>query len=781
MSTENETWGDYSKLVLKELERLKNAILLGDEIAHTEILGYIDANIAALSAIVDKNDVKLNSVDITEKIVNPNQQKLLVKEFMTENKMTCEWELIDRLDNKVNNELYQNSQQMRFNNWKIKKLEFSNFLSFGDNNEIDFENIDGITVIESNPENFGGKTTSSVDLLLFLFFGKTTKTKTNIEIFNLYRDTDEVFVKGLINIDNDDYIIVRKIERKKSKSGDYNVTNVLDFFKINTDGTMENLKGEQRKETEKFITEAIGSEEDFLATILTTGGNLEDLIESKPTARGQILTKFLGLEIFKEKEEIAKKMYSDWSKKLISNTHNIVDLQNDNETLEKNIQESNELITQLKTDLINHEADLEISKTKRDKLFLSRNNDIDKDLLNVNPELIEREINGLKTKKDSAQKSADNVDVKEPEKFYLETDHDKHQKEYNDILVEKSVNEKNIQTTKNLILNLEKGEICPTCKRKLDEVDHSDEIAKLNDDLSKFQKIDFVYVIQEKLSILSDFKELKTQYDTYEKNKLIKAKYEFEVEQINSEIDKKNKRLDEYEKNKKKLEDNKKIDEELISLKSKIDTIEGNIRITNTNIERSKNNIQVCNDEIEVNNKLIKTIKSEEEYVNVFKTYLTIFGKNGISKVVLKNMVPVLNNELYRILNDSCFFTLELNVNDKNEVEFLMIDNETRLVKSLSTGSGYEKTISSLALRSVLTKISSLPKPNIVVMDEVFGKIADANLELVGMFFKKIKEYFQHIFLISHNPLIRNWSDNILLIKKDNNISSIESIKTINT
>jgi DNA repair exonuclease SbcCD ATPase subunit len=544
---------------------------------------------------------------------------------------------------------------------------------------------------------------------------------------------------------------------------------------------MENLKGEQRKETEKFITEAIGSEEDFLATILTTGSNLEDLIESKPTARGQILTKFLGLEIFKEKEEIAKKMYSDWSKKLISNTHNIVDLQTDNETLEKNIQESNELITQLKTDLVNHEADLEISKTKRDKLFLSRNNDIDKDLLNVNPDLIEREINGLKTKKDSAQKSADNVDVKEPEKFYSETDHDKHQKEYNDILVEKSVNEKNIQTTKNLILNLEKGEICPTCKRKLDEVDHSDEIAKLNDDLSKFQKIDFANVIQEKLSILSDFKELKTQYDTYEKNKLIKAKYEFEVEQINSEIDKKNKRLDEYEKNKKKLEDNKKIDEELISLKSKIDTIEGNIRITNTNIERSKNNIQVCNDKIEVNNKLIKTIKSEEEYVNVFKTYLTIFGKNGISKVVLKNMVPVLNNELYRILNDSCFFTLELNVNDKNEVEFLMIDNETRLVKSLSTGSGYEKTISSLALRSVLTKISSLPKPNIVVMDEVFGKIADANLELVGMFFKKIKEYFQHIFLISHNPLIRNWSDNILLIKKDNNISSIESIKTINS
>jgi DNA repair exonuclease SbcCD ATPase subunit len=156
--------------------------------------------------------------------------------------------------------------------------------------------------------------------------------------------------------------------------------------------------------------------------------------------------------------------------------------------------------------------------------------------------------------------------------------------------------------------------------------------------------------------------------------------------------------------------------------------------------------------------------------------YFTIFGKNGISKVIMKNMIPVLNNELYRLLVDSCHFILELNINDKNEVEFIMIDTETRVIKPLAAGSGYERTISSLALRSVLTKISSLPKPNVVVMDEVFGKIADENLEMVGEFFKKIKKYFEHIFVISHNPLIRNWSDNVVLIKKDDNVSSIEQI-----
>ena len=213
-------------------------------------------------------------------------------------------------------------------------------------------------------------------------------------------------------------------------------------------------------------------------------------------------------------------------------------------------------------------------------------------------------------------------------------------------------------------------------------------------------------------------------------------------------------------------------------MKTKIDTINADIRVANINIERNKNNVANLKEKIKINHDLIKKIKVEEELISTFKIYLTIFGKNGISKVIMKNMIPLLNQELHRILSDSCYFTVELNINDKQELEFLMIDNETRVVKSLNSGSGYERTIASLAIRSVLTKISSLPKPNIVVMDEVFGKIADENIELVGEFFKKIKNYFEHIFVISHNSLIRNWSDNLIIVKKDDNVSFIESVTT---
>lgn len=135
--------------------------------------------------------------------------------------------------------------------------------------------------------------------------------------------------------------------------------------------------------------------------------------------------------------------------------------------------------------------------------------------------------------------------------------------------------------------------------------------------------------------------------------------------------------------------------------------------------------------------------------------------------------MPLINSELQRLLEDSCHFRLEIKINDKNEVDFNMIDNNTQIEKLMSSGSGYERTIASLALRAVLTKICSLPKPNIVVMDEVFGKVSNDNLELVGEFFSKIKEYFEKIFLITHNPLVTNWADNVIKIKKEENISYV--------
>jgi len=743
---------------------------------------YKGKNVQVITkSLVNNSNVQLQSLDASDNILDNQYQKNLMKDFIKENKITTKWELVDRLDNKVNAQIDKlNENKVRYNKWYIKRIEFSNFLSFGENNVIDYTTLDGITVIESTPKNFGGKSTSSVDLLMFLFFNSTTKTKTAGEIFNKFSEQDELSVRGEITIDGDDYVIERKLTRKKTKAGEYNVTNKLEFYKTKPDGTVENLSGEQRRETEAFIASAIGTEEDFLTTIMTTGNNLEQLIESKPTARGQILTKFLGLENLRVKEEHAKEIYNEWNRKLVSNTYNITQLEIDNTTYEDSILNSENEIERLTEELKRLGGHLKTLEEKRDTLLSSRNNDIDQELIRTNPTQLQNEINDLVTIKNGAIRNAELVEVIEPKEFYSEDEHEKLNQTINNHLMEGKVDFDAIGRNEGLIKKFEEGSVCPTCNRALEDVDHTDEINKIKDLIESLKKNqeERSKKLEELNEQVLSFKNLKVEYDTYEKNKLRKARYELEVEQKQLDIDSKQLKLDRYENNKKKLEENQKIDIEIVTLRTQVETANADIRVSNGTIEKHRSNITVMNDKISINKDLITKIKGEEELGGVFKTYLTIYGKNGISKLIMKNMIPLLNQELYRLLVDSAPFILELNVNDKNEVEFLMIDTETRVVKPLNAGSGYEKSISSLALRSVLTKISSLPKPNIVVMDEVFGKIADENLEMVGEFFKKIKDYFEHIIVISHNPLIRNWSDNIIMIKKEENISSIDYITT---
>ena len=764
-------WEDVSENFTPErIKRVKSYFQTKYNTKHVQVV---------TKTLTDKQNTRLKTLEVTDSILDPQYQKTLMRDFLTENGIQIKWELVDRLDSRVNSEIDKiNQNKVRYNKWYIKKIEFSNFLSFGKDNVIDFTPLTGISVIESTPKNFGGKSTSSVDLLMFLFFNSTTKTKTNAEIFNKFTDDDEVVVKGYITIDGENYVIERSLTRKKGRSGEYSVKADLDFYKEKEDGTTENLTGEQRRETEEFIKSAIGTEEDFLSTILTTGYNLEELIESKPTARGQILTKFLGLESLKQKEEICKEIYSDWSKKLVSNTNNIIDLEQENINNEDGITNSTNEIERLEGALENFKRTLAIHEERRDNLLSARNNDIDQELIKTNPVTLENEINDLVAKQASSQSQSDAIIVSEPSQYYVEADHNELKAKINQLLMENRLSEREISEKEKHIKLLEEGKICPKCNRPLDEVDHSDEIEETKKEIEKYKKD-----IQTNLTEVDSLKEqstafenLKTEFDTYERNKLRKERFLLEVGQKQLEIDSKQLKLERFQQNKTKLDENQRIDNEIIVLKTQIDTANGDIRNTNISIERHRGNITSLKDKIEVNNKLIEKIKAEEELQGVFKIYLMVYGKNGISKTILKNMIPLINQELHRLLSDSCYFFLELNINDKNELEFLMIDSETRIVKPLNSGSGYERTISSLALRSVLTKVSSLPKPNIVVMDEVFGKIADENLEMVGEFFKKIKNYFEHIFVISHNPLIRNWSDNIIMIKKEDNVSSIDYI-----
>ena len=715
-----------------------------------------------------------NPVDITLNVLDKNYQNELVKSYLKSRFLDEDFDEILKLDKIVSDRLVSDNEVSPFKKWKINKIEFSNFLSFGDKQVLDFNKHYGITSIESSPPNFGGKTAVSTDLLLFLFFNETTKTTKADEIFNLYTNKEKVYVKGDITIDGEDYVIERTIVRKQNKSGDWTAKTELEFYKKYSNGSLQSLTGEQRRETEQFIKSSIGTKEDFLMTILTTASNLEDLIDSKPTARGAVLSRFMGLEFIKRKEDMGKEVYSEFSKSMISNVYNKEQLRREMSDLQEKINEvkkENLVLDKLLSDLNERIAK---GYEYKESLLSKKYVDIDREISQLNPDNVKGEINSLKYKKEADERQLSQLEIVKPSEFFDEKKYDKIKEDYDKIYRDNVSVEQKIKSIEELKSSVKNGIKCEHCgiellmasitQNKISELEtfynqRDSNIAKMAELKAEEQKMI----------------NIKKEFDEYEKKKLIKDKFEVTIDSYNDKIKNLEKNLDKYYLLQDKINENEKTETLIIKAGLKISELENSREDAKRKISANDYIIHSSEDKIIQNEDRIEKIENESKRERIYKLYLEIYGKNGISKLIMRTMMPIINMELQKLLESSAQFQLEVRINDKNEVEFIMVDNSTQLEKPISSGSGYEKTISSLAIRAVLTKICALPKPDIIVMDEVFGKIANDNLDMVGDFFLKIKNYFDKIVLITHNPLVSNWADNTIKIVKENNISRISN------
>ena len=734
---------------------------------------YSSTNINVITKVKTSDDDSQQTIDVSVNIMDKNYQKELVKSYLESKGQEQYFDQLMNIDLAVENRMLANEVEVTpFKRWYIKKIEFSNFLSYGQNQVIDFEKCNGITVVESDPPNFGGKTVLTVDLLLFLFFNTTTKTQKAEEIFNRFTDVNKVSVQGDITIDGEDYVILRQIERKKSKAGEWNIKTELEFFKKLADGQLQNFTGEQRRETENFMKKSIGSMEDFLMTIVTTASNLEDLLEAKPTARGQVLSRFLGLEFLKKKEETGKEIYSEFSKGMVSNVYNTESLKQDNINSGEEINRMKGEIKEMSKNISDVDARLQKGQDYKDNLLKSKFMDLDKELITLNPIKLQSEISDLEESKDKTTRQINEIKIVEPKEFYHEDKHDNVKEVIKSRFAELVTCENKVEEIQDLIEKYGDGIQCEHCGIKLMEAKLINEKIKQLDSFKRLVN-DFKEEIDGYEKKEQSFTQLKKDFDEYERNKLIKEKYELSLESTELKLTQVKDKLKRYEEVQDKIKKNNEIDAQLVKAGLRIDELinekRGYERTQTTNSTR----IESLESRIEKNNDIILKIAEEFEREKIYKIYVEIYGKNGITKMIMKTMMPLINSELQRLLQDSAYFSLEIRINDKNEVEFIMIDNSTGVEKLMVSGSGYERTIAAMALRAVLSKVCSLPKPNIIVWDEVFGKISNDNLEMVGEFFTKMRDYFEKIFVITHNPLVNNWSNNVVRINKVDNISKV--------
>lgn len=557
-------WEDYAENITQE--KIKS-------VRHYFQKKYFSSNVNVITKTKTSEETT-QTVDISFNILDKNYQLELVKSFLNAKGNEGLYEEIYKLDGIVDNKLLMNESEVTpFKKWFIKRIEFSNFLSYGENQVIDFTKCDGISVIESNPPNFGGKTVLSVDLLLFLFFNETTKTSKAEEVFNRFTDKNKVSVRGEVIIDGDEYIIVRNIERKKSKSGDWNVKTELDFFKKLSDGSLLNFTGEQRRETESFIKTSIGSKEDFLMTILTTATNLEDLIDSKPTARGQVLSRFMGLEFLKRKEDAAKEVFSEFSKSMISNIYNSEQLKTDIETYHNNIEENKNTITLKQKDLIDVQGRIMKGQEYKEGLLKDKHSDIDREISILQPEKVKNEISDLERQKVQVKTQLNGVKVVEPSEYYHEDQHDKVKEEYQKVYKQKIECDTSITSIEKLKSSVSGGIKCEHCGIELmNAAITQSRIAEL-DGLTQ-QKTSIQGLMQDLSDKEQGFVKLKKDFDEYEKNKLVKEKLELSIESFDMKIEKLNEKLTKYEQVQEKINANNKIDELLIKANLRLEELE---------------------------------------------------------------------------------------------------------------------------------------------------------------------------------------------------------------
>ena len=163
----------------------------------------------------------------------------------------------------------------------------------------------------------------------------------------------------------------------------------------------------------------------------------------------------------------------------------------------------------------------------------------------------------------------------------------------------------------------------------------------------------------------------------------------------------------------------------------------------------------------------------EEKKIRNWNLYNELVGKNGIIKIVLKRALPILNNEVERLLNGLCDFDVKLTIDDNNKICLDLIRDGVKMPIE-NSASGWETTISSIALRSALSSVATLPKNNILVLDEVLSGVSSENVDNVFKLFRRMLPNYDSIIHICHDTTLDNMHDQIIMVTKENNISKAE-------
>lgn len=668
--------------------------------------------------------------------------------------------------------------------WTIKDMEWSNLYRYGENNRIDFANLNGITGI-FGPNKVGKS--SIIGSLMFGLFNTTDRGPVK-SAYIINKNKREGSAKVTINVNGTDYSVARTVAKSSKRGGkvdEEKAATKLCLSRIEKDGTEVELvseNSESRTDTDKVIRKLIGTSQDFLLTAFSNQGGMNSFIDEGATQRKAILNRFLDLDIFEKLYKMANEEIQNF--KAISKKFQAVNWDETKTDCKNLIDSCNQSIFVAKQDLDSKKEKIEKLRGWLQSHGADKQSDLRRKIKEAfnKCERLQGKITMRQVELDGHNSTCDNLrenlqKAKEQlAKIQLVKLEEKAAKlkrlseSYHNLKVELSQEQQKLAAQAKSIKKLDVvpcGNSYPTCHyikdSHADKASHESQKKIVEDILSTYESIkkDFETLHQEKIE-----EQIKSYHRWEKEIENNEQKLSFSETLLKGSIET-------IASLQQELEAAKAEHNILLEEMSKQEDLSASIeeeRMLTATIRDMETNIQQLYVKLGgFTNKLEQLTKEQEEAAKIIeeqKIYDSIvqaFSKNGIPAYVLKNKLPEINAELNNILAGIVSFRIFLETEvGSNSLDIFIEDKDSRRVIELA--SGMEKMIASLAIRVALISLSSLPKPDIFIIDEGWGVLDANNVGKVLELLQSIKNRFKSMIVISHIDAVKEVANNMITI-----------------
>lgn len=218
---------------------------------------------------------------------------------------------------------------------------------------------------------------------------------------------------------------------------------------------------------------------------------------------------------------------------------------------------------------------------------------------------------------------------------------------------------------------------------------------------------------------------------------------------------------------------------DFLKQKSENDKIERNIRALKRDLEDYEEEIESLEEEIaDVNRKIVQYCvvidqfkKDDAEKKKIAKKVrLNELYRNSLKQLpytIINKVTPYIEKKINDLLSLVTDFSVKMEVNESKIEIYLNRSIYNGNMIMLSNSSGFEKFISSLAIRIALLEITNLPKLNFIAIDEGLAAFDTHNINNVRTIFDFLTSKFDFVLMMTHLDHIKQYVDTQINIKKD--------------